>query len=120
MTLSKMALHMGHTNNKANLWDWIAATGLVIVPESDKKYRVFRPCDLEIWAKSSVFQPVWPRNLTDDLEKTLGHPFYSTSSLVHYFKAIGEFKLSYSQETLDSGQNWQFCPMWYWTLTDDL
>ena len=29
----------------------------------------------------------------DDLEKTIGHLFYATSSFVHHFVAIGEFKL---------------------------
>ena len=28
-----------------------------------------------------------------DLEKTIGHLFYATSSFVHHFVAIGEFKL---------------------------
>ena len=26
-------------------------------------------------------------------EKTIGHLFYTTSSFVHHFKAMGEFKL---------------------------
>ena len=56
MTLSKMALHMGHTNNKANLWDWIAATGLVIVPESDKKkHRVSGPVTLKFEPNHQFF-----------------------------------------------------------------
>ena len=38
----------------------------------------FLPCDLEIWWWH------W---------KILGHLFYTTPSLVHHFKAIGEFKL---------------------------
>ena len=29
----------------------------------------------------------------DDLEKTIGHLFYATSSFMHHFVAIGEFKL---------------------------
>ena len=35
--------------NKANLRDFIAATGLVILLKSDSNRRFFSPCDLEIW-----------------------------------------------------------------------
>ena len=44
-------------------------------------------------SKSAIFYPVWPWNLTDDLEKKIGHLFYVTSSFVHHFTAISEFKL---------------------------
>ena len=36
-------------NNKANLRDLIAATGLVILLKLDLNRRFFSPCDLEIW-----------------------------------------------------------------------
>ena len=36
-------------NNKANLRDLIAATGLVILLKFDPIHRFFSPCDLEIW-----------------------------------------------------------------------
>ena len=36
---------------------------------------------------------LWPWNLTNDLEKPIGHLFYATSSFMHHFVAIGEFKL---------------------------
>ena len=44
-------------------------------------------------SKSAIFCPVRPWNLTDDLEETIGHLFYATSSYVHHFLAICEFKL---------------------------
>ena len=40
--------------------------------------------------------------------KTIGHLLYAMSSFVNYFKAISEFKRSYSPEMLNSGKNWQF------------
>ena len=49
-----------------------------------------------------------------------GHLFYTTSSFVHYFKSISEFKLTYSPETLSSGQNWRFfvpCDLEIWQMT---
>ena len=53
--------------------------------------------------------------------KTIGHLFYTTSTIVHHFKAMGEFKLE-----LRSGNNHFvsksaiFSPMWPWNLMDDL
>ena len=52
--------------------------------------------------------------------KTIGHLFYTTSSFVHHFKAIGEFKWNYSLETLNSGQNRYFfvpCDLEIWHMT---
>ena len=43
-------------------------------------------------SKSSIFLAVWPCNLTYDLKK-IGHLFYATSSFVHHFVAICDFKL---------------------------
>ena len=47
-------------------------------PNLDQNRRFFIPCDLKIW------QMTW---------KTIGHLSLPTSSFVHYFVAIGEFKL---------------------------
>ena len=44
-------------------------------------------------SKSTNFSAVWPSNLTDDLEKTIGHLFYATSNFVHYSVTIWDFKL---------------------------
>ena len=38
-----------HSENKANLRDLIAATGLVILLKLDSNHQLFSPCDLEIW-----------------------------------------------------------------------
>ena len=40
-------------NNKANLRDLIAATGLVILLKFYPNHRFFSPCDLEIWCMTS-------------------------------------------------------------------
>ena len=64
--------------NKANLRDLIAATGLVILLKLDSNHRFFSPV-------TSKFNG-WP-------QKIIGHLFYTTSSFVHHFKSIGEFKL---------------------------
>ena len=78
--------------NKANLRDLIAATGLVILLKLDSNRRVTVRKRL-IWVKIDDFFSrmtlkfdIWPW-------KTIGHLFYTTSSFVHHFIAIGEFKL---------------------------
>ena len=56
----------------------------------------------------------WPQWLT-------GHLFYTTSSFVHHFKAIGEFKLELQSGNAPFGsKSVILCPVWSWNLTDDL
>ena len=78
--------------NKANLRDLIAATGLVI----SNWIQI-----VNFSARVTVKFDGWPC-------KTKGHLFYATSSFVHYFVPIGEFKLELQSETLNSGQNRPF------------
>ena len=74
-----------------------------------------------IWVKidnffSRVTLPfdVWPW-------KTLGHLFYATSSFVHHFVAIGDFKLELQSGNAQFGSNSTiFRAVWPWNLTDDL
>ena len=94
---------MCFTNNKANLRDLIAATGLV---------SNWIQID-DISAHMTVKFDGWPR-------KTIGH-FCTTSSFVHHFKSIGEFKLELQS------RNAQFLsklaiiyPVWPWNLMDEL
>ena len=51
----------------------------------------------------------------------IGHLFYASSSFVHHFVAIGEFKLeSQSGNTQFGTKSTIFLAMWPWNLTDDL
>ena len=53
--------------------------------------------------------------------KTIGHLFNATSSFVHHFLAIGEFKLELQSGNAQSGSNSTiFRAVWPWNLTDDL
>ena len=50
--------------------------------------------------------------------KIIGHLFYATSSVVHNFVAIGEFKLWIQSGNAQSGSNSMiFLPLWPWPLT---
>ena len=123
-------------------------------------------------SKLVIFCPVWPQNLTDDLEKqysdifpatsnfvlhfiaiyqfkmelqsgnskfglklaiflsrvtfkfdrwpwkTIGHLFYSTSSVVHHFIAICLAKMELQPGNVQFGSKLAiFCPVWPWNLT---
>ena len=53
--------------------------------------------------------------------KTIGHLFYTTSSFVHHFKSIGEFKLKLQSWNAQFGSKSAiFCPVWPWNLMHDL
>ena len=53
--------------------------------------------------------------------KTIGHLFYATSSFVHHFVAIGEFKLELQSGNAQCGSNLMiFRAVWPWNLADDL
>ena len=94
-------------NNKANLRDLIAATGLVIVLKLDSYH----------W----FFQSVWPKNTVDDIEKQQENFSRLHQALCIISKPSMKSNWSYSPETLNSGQNWRFVsPMGPWNLTDDL
>ena len=66
--------------------------------------RFLEPCDLDIWPS-----------------KTIGQLFYATSSFVHHFVAIGEFKLELQSGNAQFGSNSTiFRAVWPWNLKDDL
>ena len=75
----------------------------------------------QIRAKSSIFRPAWPCNLTDDLGETTGHLFHATSSVVHHFKTIGEFKLELQSGKFQFGSNFASffyqCDLEIWRMT---
>ena len=53
--------------------------------------------------------------------KTIGRLFFATSSFVHHFVAIGEFKLELQSRNAQSGSNLMiFLSPWPWPLTSDL
>ena len=53
--------------------------------------------------------------------KTIGHPFYTTSSVVHHFKFISEFKLKLHSGNAQFRSKFAiFCPVWPWNFMYDL
>ena len=56
----------------------------------------------------------------DDPEKKIWHLFYATLSFLHYFVAIGEFKLELQSGNAHFGSNSTiFRAVWLWKLMDD-
>ena len=98
------------SNNKANLRDLIAATGLVILLKCDPNHRFFSPCDVEIWCMTS-------KN--------------NRAPLLYYIKLCVSFQIHQwiqtevtPPETFNSGRNrWFFVPceleIWWITLEND-
>ena len=86
------------------------------------------------WIQTSITvrkRPIWVK--FDDFKsratlkfdgwpcKTIGHLFYATSSFVHHFVAIGEFKLQLQSGNAQSGSNSTiFRAVRPWNLSDDL
>ena len=73
---------------------------------SGQNWQFVVPCDLEIWW--------WPW-------KTIGHLFYATSSFVHHFVAIGEFKLELQSGNAQFGSKLTIffiaCDLEIWRMT---
>ena len=81
-----------------------------------------RPNDIsQVGFKSTIF---WPRMIFKFdgwPQKTIGHLFYATSSFVHHFIAISEFKLVLQSRNAQFVSKLViFCPVWPWNLMDDL
>ena len=74
-----------------------------------------------IWVKIDDFMSCVTLQFNRWLWKTIGHLFYATSSFVHHFVAVGEFKLEKqsenSQFVLKSAN---ICAVWPWNFTDNL
>ena len=74
-----------------------------------------------IWVKIDDFlsRVTWPFDAWP--WKTIGHLFYATSSFVHHFVAIGDFRLELQSGNTQFGSNSTiFRAVWPWNLTDDL
>ena len=69
---------------------------------------------IDFFSRVTLQFDVWPW-------KTIGHLFYATSSFVHHFVAIGDFKLELQSGNAQFGSNSTiFRAVWPCNLTDDL
>ena len=81
-------------NNRAPLLYYIKLCASI----SEFKLKL-QSANAQLGSKSAIFFPVWPSNSRVTFKFdiwpwiTIGHLFYTTSSFVHHFKAMGEFKL---------------------------
>ena len=76
-------------------------------PQFGPKWSVFDPGDIEIWRMT--------------LKNNRAHLLCYTSSYVHHFIAIREFKLELRSGNVQFGSKAAiFCPVWPWNLADDL
>ena len=74
-----------------------------------------------IWVKIDDFFSRVTSTFDGWHSKTIGHLFYATSSFVHHFVAIGEFRLELQSGNAQSGsKSTIFLAVWPRNLTDDL
>ena len=71
-------------------------------------------------SNSTIFRAVWPRNFTDDPQKQQGISSMPLQALCIISYSLVNSNLSYSPETLNSGQNRRFlelCDLEIWRMT---
>ena len=124
-----------------DIWPWpIAWTSLVsllIIPvnlmmiqwwehSEQGKSEGFDSCNgltnlTPIGFKSSIFQPMWPWNLMDDLEKQKGTSRILYQALCIISNPSVSSNWSYNRENTQFVSKLViFCPVWPWNLMDDL
>ena len=136
--------------NKANLKDLIVATGLVILFKLDLNHGFSAHVTLKFdgWHKKQALCIItnpsvnsnWsysPKTLNPGQNwrflsrvtlkfdgwpcKIIGHLFYTMSSFVHHFKAMGLFIVELQCGNAQFGSKSKFfCPVWPWNLMDAL
>ena len=130
------------TTNLGQIWWFLEPCDLVIWRMTLKKNRTPLQCYCKLcvsfqshwWIQNGVTvrkRPIWVKfddfysrvTLQFDVWpwKTIGHLLYATSSFMHNFIAIGEFKLDLQSGNAQFGSNSTiFLAVWPWKLTDDL
>ena len=75
----------------------------------------------QVRSKSMIFLSCVTLQLDRCPRKTIGHILYGTSSFVHHFIAISQFKLELQSGNAKFGsKSFIFCPVWPWNLMDNL
>ena len=105
-----------------DLWPWPSAWtllwSLVITPKNFMLIRWWEHSQKGVTdgqKENTICRAAWSQL------KTIGHLFYATSSFVHHFIAICEFKLELQSGNAQFGSKSAiYCPVWPWNLTDDL
>ena len=106
-----------------DLWPWPFAWtllwSLVITPDNFMMIRWWEH-GRQVWETDGQTENTICRAAWSQL-KTIGHLFYATSSFVHHFVAIGEFKLELQSGNAQSGSySTTFIVVWPRNLMDDL
>ena len=108
-------------NNRAPLLCYIATSSFVqhFVAIGEFKLEL-QSGNAQFGSKSTIFWAVWPSDLTDDLEKQLGTSSMLLQALCIFSYPLVNSNWSYSPETPNLGQIWQFlepCDLEIWRMT---
>ena len=126
---SKWTTFLSHVTLQFHIWPWKTIGHLFYATSSFvHQFVAIGEFNLELQSGNAqfgsnltIFRAVWPGNLPVWPWKTKGHLFYATSSFVHHFVAIGEFKLKLQSGNAQFGSNSTiFRAVWPWNLTYDL
>ena len=95
---------------------WTLPWSLVITPENFMMIRWWQHSQKGVTDRQTDRQTDWTSHIAAwSLLKTIGHLFYATSSFVHHFEAIGEFKLELQSGNAQYGSNSAiFRAVWPW------
>ena len=114
---------------KFDAWPWKTIAQLFYATSSFvHNFIAISPFKLELQSGNTKFGSKWAiflSHVTLKFDrwswKSIGQLFYLTSSFVHHFIAISQFKLELQSGNPKFGSKWAFfCPMCPWNSTDDL
>ena len=124
---SKSAIFMSPVTLKIDGWPWKSIGHLFYVASSFVHHFIaiselklgLQSGNAQFGSKSTTFCSRVTLKFEGWPWKTTGHLFHSTSSFVHHFVAIGEFKLVLQSGNVQFGSKLAiFLAVWPWNLTD--
>ena len=126
---SKSTILFSRVTLQFNVWPWKTIGHLLYATSSFVQHFIaigefkleLQSGNAQSRSKSTIFFSRVTLKFDGWPSKTIGHLFYATSSLVHHFVAIGEFRLELQSGIAQSGSKSTIClAVWPWNLTDDL
>ena len=139
ITIREFKLELQSGNGKVGLWPvtltfdlwpwpfaWTSLLSLVITPENFMMIRWWEQSQKGVTdgqtdgqtdrqTENTICRAAWSQL------KMIGHLFYTHSSFMHHFIAIGEFTFELQSGNAQIGSNLTiFCLLYPWNFTDDL
>ena len=126
---SKLGIFLSRVTLKFDWWCWKTIGNVFYVASSFVHHFIaiselkikLQSGNAQVRTKSAIFFYRVTLKLDGWPSKTIGQLYYATSSFVHHFVAIGEFKLELQSGNAQFGSKTMIVlAVWPWNLTDDL